>query len=122
MNLVYKSITEPIRDRITWHERWGTPEKSLVTAWEAGREIGSKNLEIANKAKNGELPVLPCKGGVEKKIQKKEKYGSLLYLAQWQGLRGEDLNIDLSKENYLICSKTEMLVKFTLDERLLFNE
>ena len=49
------------------------------------------------------------------KIQKKEKYGSLNYLAQWQGLRGEDLDIDLTAERETICAKTGMKVIFTCD-------
>ena len=44
-----------------------------------------------------------------------EKYGTLNYLAQWQGLRGKDLNIDLSEETELICSKTGMKVIYTGD-------
>ncbi len=71
--------------------------------------------ELAQRAENGELPVLVWKGGVEKKIKKREKYGTLNYLAQWQGLRGEDLNIDLSEELELICSKTGMKVIYTGD-------
>ena len=71
--------------------------------------------EIAKRAKNGELPVLGWKGGVEKKIKKTEKYGTFNYLAQWQGLRGQDLDIDLSQETELICSKTGMKVIYTGD-------
>ena len=55
------------------------------------------------------------KGGVDKKTKKKEKYGTLFYLAQWQGLRGEVLDIDLSQETELICSKTGMKVIYTAD-------
>ena len=55
------------------------------------------------------------KGGVERKIKKKTKYGTLFYLAQWQGMRGEDLNIDLSHERELVCSKTGMKVIYTGD-------
>jgi hypothetical protein len=65
--------------------------------------------------------MLPWKGGVEKVIQKKRKYGSLYYLAMWQGLRGEDLNIDADEEPELICSVTKMTVVFTND-RAKFGE
>jgi len=41
------------------------------------------------------------------------KYGTLHYLAQWQGLREEDLDINLSKEYKLICSKMETEVILT---------
>ncbi|KUG22011.1 hypothetical protein ASZ90_008212 [hydrocarbon metagenome] len=53
------------------------------------------------------------KGGVEKRLKIVEKYGTLNYLAEWQGLRGEDLNIDLSEEREIICSKTGMKVIYT---------
>ena len=55
------------------------------------------------------------KGGVEKRLKIMEKYGTLNYLAQRQGLRGEDLNIDVSEELELICSKTGMKVIYTGD-------
>jgi hypothetical protein len=71
--------------------------------------------ELAEKARNGELPVLGWKGGVEKKTQKNEKYGCLNYLAEWQGLRGEDLDIDLTEEREIVCSKTGMKVIYTGD-------
>jgi len=72
--------------------------------------------EVAERAENGELPPdLGWKGGVEKKIKKKEKYGTLFYLAQLQGLKGEDLDIDLSREVVLVCAKTGMKVIYTGD-------
>lgn len=59
--------------------------------------------------------VLPWKGGVEKAIKKKQKFGTLYYLAMWQGLRGEDLNIDLDEETVMRCTATGMNVTFTRD-------
>lgn len=70
---------------------------------------------MAERARNGELPILGWKGGIAKKIQIKEKYGTLYYLAQWQGLRGEDLDINLSEEREIICSATKIKVIFTAD-------
>ena len=55
------------------------------------------------------------KGGVDKKLKIKEKYGSLYYLAQWLGLRGDDLSIDTSKEIELTCTKTGMKIIYTND-------
>jgi len=46
---------------------------------------------------------------------KKKKHGTLFYLAQWQGLRGDDLDIDLSEETELVCSKIGMKVIYTGD-------
>ena len=69
--------------------------------------------ELAKKAENGELPRLGWKGGVDVKINDK-KYGSIYYLAQWQGLRGNDLDIDASAEYTLTCSRTGSKVTFTV--------
>jgi hypothetical protein len=70
---------------------------------------------LAERAMNGELPPMGWKGGVEQVTKTKKKYGTLFYLAQWQGIRGEDLDIDLSQETELICSKTGVKVIFTGD-------
>ena len=90
-------------------------DKGLITCWEVGRELSKEEPELAKRAKKGDLPVLVWKGGVKKKTKKKEKYGSLFYLALWQGLRGDDLDIDLSEESELVCSKTGMKVIYTGD-------
>jgi hypothetical protein len=59
--------------------------------------------------------ILPWKGGIEKKTQQKQKYGTLFYLAMWQGLRGEDLDLDTSDEPKITCVATGMRVVFTND-------
>ncbi|MDG4555294.1 MAG: hypothetical protein P9E24_13785 [Candidatus Competibacter sp.] len=112
---VFRSFNEPKRDGLSWDERWKGNDRGLIACWEVGREIREKEPEIARRAENGELPVLGWKGGVENKTKKGEKYGTLFYLAQWQGLRGEDLDIDLSQEPELTCSKTGMRVIYTGD-------
>lgn len=65
--------------------------------------------------------MLPYRGGVEKKLKLKQKIGSLLYLAMWHGLRGEDLEIDPNSEPTRICSKHGVQVLFTLDYQKLMN-
>jgi hypothetical protein len=112
---ISRSYQEPQRMGLSWEELWEGPDKGLIICWEVGREISKRDPELAGRTRNGELPILNWKGGVEKKIKKKEKFGSLQYLAQWQGLRGEDLNIDLSKEKEIICSRTKMKVTYTAD-------
>ena len=112
---IYRSYGEPKREALSWDERWMGYDKGLITCWEVGRELSKKEPELAERARKGELPVLGWKGGVEKKIKKKEKYGTLSYLAKWQGLRGDDLDIDLSEQSELICSRTGMKVIFTGD-------
>ena len=77
--------------------------------------MAQKDPTLSERALSGELPVLPWKGGVEKPTKKNVKYGPFFYLATWQGLRGEDLNIDMSKEVELVCSRTGMKVIYTGD-------
>lgn len=112
---IHRSYKEPTREGLSWAERWEGPDKGLITCWEVGRELSEKDPELAARAKKGELPPAGWKGGVEKTTKQKEKYGTLFYLAQWQGLRGDDLDIDLSKDTELICSRTGMKVIFTGD-------
>lgn len=113
---VYRSVTEPPRrERLTWSERWKGNDGGLITCWEVGRRLREQEPDLARRAENGELPPMGWKGGVEKEQKKKEKYGTLFYLAQWQGIRGEDLDIDLSDEPEITCSKTGMKVTFTGD-------
>ncbi len=73
-----------------------------------------KNPKLAKRAREGELPVLNWRGGVEKEVKSK-KYGSLHYVAQWQGLRREDLCIAFDEERELTCSKTGVTVVFSAD-------
>lgn len=113
--ILSKSISEPIHPISSWDESWGNLPAGLVTAWNTGREKMVKSPELAEAARNGQLVPLVWKGGVEKKILKTTKYGSMYYLAMWQGLRGENLNIDLDTEPSITCSATGMTVIFTSD-------
>jgi hypothetical protein len=112
---MFRSINEPIRIEPNFEERWGTTELGLLTSWERGREKRLESPELAAQASLGQLVVLPWKGGVEKALQKQAKFGVFNYLAMWQGLRGEDLNIDPSTEMTLTCTVTSMTVTFTDD-------
>ncbi len=112
---MHRSITEPIRHKQSFDDRWGTVELGLITSWERGREKSGEEPQLAALAVAGQLPILPWKGGVEQAIQKKMKYGALNYLAMWQGLRGEDLNIEVEEEVALTCTGTGMTVVFTND-------
>jgi hypothetical protein len=112
---IYRSIKEPKREGLSWKELWEGEDRGLIICWEAGREKRETDPYLAKRAEDGELPVLAWKGGVEKKTNISKKYGTLNYLACWQGLRGEDLNIDPSQETELICSKTGMKVIYTDD-------
>lgn len=110
-----RSIAEPIRQRAKWEERWSGVDRGLIACWERGREKRIEDPALAALASEGQLVVLPWKGGVEKAIKRKEKFGTMYYLAMWQGLRGEDLSIDLEREVTLKCSATGMIVVFTND-------
>lgn len=118
---IKRSYQEPKRKGLSYDERWNGPDRGLITSWEVGRELREKNPELAEKAKNGELPVLGWKGGVDRQLKKTEKFGTLKYLAQWQGLRGEDLDIDLNEERVVVCSATGMKVTFTGDSNMYKN-
>lgn len=112
--LLYRSANKPIREQLSWEDKWKGPDKGLITCWEIGRSKRSTNPDLAKKVEMHELPPLGWKGGVEKKLTI-TKYGSLNYLAQWQGLRREDLSINLAKDQELECSRTGMIVIFTAE-------
>jgi len=115
LNLVFRSSSEKKRINPSYDERWNRRDKGLITCWEVGRKMRDSENRLVKKVERDELPVLGWKGGVSEKLKKStgRKYGSLNYLAQWQGLKGEDLNISLVKEVTIKCSKTEKEVTFT---------
>jgi hypothetical protein len=112
---IHRSITEDIRQGGTWDERWKDKDNGLIACWERGREKRLEDPLLAAQAAAGQLVVLPWKGGVERAIKKKQKFGTYFYLAMWQGLRGEDLDIDPTEEFILNCTTTGMTVVFTSD-------
>jgi hypothetical protein len=112
---IQRSIDVPPRMNATWDERWAGPDEGLITCWERGREKSNEEPEMARQVLNGQLVVLPWKGGVEKTTKQKQKIGTLRYLAMWQGLRGQDLNIDTETEPVLTCTATGMEVLYTND-------
>ncbi|CBL45227.1 Conserved hypothetical protein [gamma proteobacterium HdN1] len=114
-NKVFRSVSEPIRKGLSWAEEWNADDQGLIKCWEVGRTLRQQQPELAACAENGELPILDWKGGVEKAIKREDKCGAYFYLAQWQGLRGEDLNIDASVEVQLVCSRTGVKVTYTND-------
>jgi len=91
------------------------PDQGVVNAWLAGIAMRREGGELQQLALANELPPLPYRGGVERKLKIKLKIGSLLYLAMWRGLRGDDLDLDTEIEPELVCSRTGVRVLFTLD-------
>lgn len=114
---VKRPITEPIRERMSWSETWKGTDHGLIRSWERGREMRKERPELAEAALRGELPPLPWKGGIEGSPKFKSKYGVMKYLALWQGLRNEDLDVPLNEdeEESLTCSRTGVTVRFTRD-------
>ncbi len=119
--LIHASASNPPTLGITWEERMQGSDRGLISAWMAGREMRTSRPEIAQAATLGELPVLPFKGGVEKKIKAGKKIGALEYIAMWQGLRGEDLHVTLGSRPIMRCAKTGMQVYYTDDINALFK-
>lgn len=119
MRLRALTTEAPDLSRLSFDERWKGPDGGLVFTWTTGLELASRNHELSRSALRGELPVLPWKGGVDKPI-KGTKIGALHYLAMWQGLRNEDLDIDTEASPRMRCSRTGVQVVFTGDvQRLL---
>jgi hypothetical protein len=112
---IYRSIKEPLRKDPTPDERWRGPDKGLVFCWENGRKLAEEQAKLARRAKKGELPMLSWKGGVKRNPKKNKKNGSLCYLAQLQGLRGEDLDIHLSSTYNLTCARTGVKVTYSVE-------
>lgn len=120
--LIQRSHAEPARSNLSWHETWLGPDSGLIKNWEIGRKLAIQKPDLASRTLAGELPPLNWKGGSDRTLVKREKFGSLRYLAQWQGLRGEDLSIALDSEVTIKCVKTQMIVTFTPDIRKILNE
>lgn len=123
MRTLYRSKQEPNREGLTTPELWATLESGLIGCWERGREKRTKDPELARSAERGELPILAWVGGVEKKlISIDEKPAPLSYLATWQGLRNEDLNIMLDGVCRHTCTRTGQIVVFSTDWRTMLKE
>jgi hypothetical protein len=102
--------------------RWEGPDRGLIAAWVRGIGKRQESPELAAACERGELPVLAWKGGCSPDTKVTKKIGSLLYLATWQALRGEDLCIDTDTEPVMRCALTRIRVKFTLDIKKLLKE
>jgi hypothetical protein len=118
--LLRRSTKEPYRAGLSYAEIWHGPDKSLIRCWEIGRQLRDKEPEIAALATKGELVSLHWKGGTGscKKLPPGKKppvgHGTLRYLATWQGLRGEDLEIEMDSKITLVCTRTRRPVIFDL--------
>lgn len=109
---ISRLINEPIREGLSWHERWDADDNGLIACWENGRELALKNPAKAEQARNGELIRFGWTGGVSEKLKADVFHGSLFYLAKWQGLRGDNLDIDVDADTVLTCTKTGQVVRY----------
>ena len=116
---VQRPISEPPRVNPGWDQRWGGPRAGFITCWERGRELAMQDPALAEAARAGILVPLSWKGGGSKRTKPNRRYGCFYYLATWQGLRGEYLNINTEAPLQLRCAKHDMLVTFTDDLSLL---
>ncbi len=117
-----RSIIDPISQYFrSFDERWLGSDRGLLVSWECGRRMSEEDPDRAKRARAGELVQLPWKGSPwrikrpERVSPKRKFYGSLHYLAMWQGLRGEDLDIVLDERRTIRCSKTGLSVTFGAD-------
>lgn len=117
---LYVTQVDKSRAELSWNERWEGADGGLISAWERGREKATEDRELAQAARQGELVILPWKGGVERATKQAKKFGSFLYLAMWQGLRGEPLDIELSEEVSITCTRTGMTITYTPDSSKYF--
>ncbi len=108
-----RSIDEPIREGLSWSETWEGPDHGLIFCWERGRQERLERPDDAARAEKGELVGLDWKGGVKKKLKVEKMPGTLKYLATWQGLRGEDLDIEFEDERVIVCTRTGQAVAFS---------
>lgn len=113
--VIRRSISEPLRSGLSWHEVWRAEDAGLIQCWENGRRAVRLDPDVALAARRGELPTLDWKGGIAGQPKMKKKFGSLCYLATWQGMREEDLCIDMTAEVSVTCSRTGIKVVFTPD-------
>ncbi len=102
---IKRSIAIEIRDLTTWDEAWLGTDRGLITCWEVGRLKAKEDPSLAKRAKSGELLPLPWEGGFHAALKKEKNYGTYNYLAMWQGLREEDLDIEIGKTYTITCTK-----------------
>ena len=120
--LIQASVNNPPAYEHDYDRRLKGPDHGLINAWIAGIRYAKEHPDIAARAQAGELPVLPYRGGVERAIKTRHKIGALQYVAMWQGLRNEDLQLDTDAEHVMTCQRTGVPVTFTLDIKKLFAQ
>ena len=67
-----RSIDQPIREGLSWDERWLGLDRGLICCWERGRQKRVETPDLAARADKGELVILAWRGGVEDKLKIKK--------------------------------------------------
>ena len=113
--MVHRRATEALRLGLSWDALWNGEDQGLIAAWEAGRVLASTRPDLSRLVLAGQFPTLPWKGGFDQAPKAKIRYGTLLYLAMWLGLRGEDLLLDTDQETTRVCPLSGLRITFTAD-------
>lgn len=100
---VSRSIAHSIREGLTVDEMFDGDDLGLIGCWEQGRKLANAGSTLVSQALDNELPRLNT-----------WRRGTLNYLAVWQGLRGEDLDIDPGRDFLQECSLTRRPWCFSL--------
>ncbi len=87
-----RAVEIPIRCGLSTDELWSGPDRGLIWCWERGRQKRVEDPMLATQASNGEL------------IRLVWKRGTFQYLATWQGIRGENLDLALDSERTIVCA------------------
>ncbi len=116
---IYRDATDKTPFGYSWLERWGGPDGGLVCSWLRGIQKAQELPSLSEAARRGELPPLAWKGGSDKPLKAGRRFGSMHYLATWQGLRGEDLDIDTGVPISLVCTRFQTQVTFADDAQTL---
>ncbi len=103
---------------------------ALAVCHKSGQELRKSNSELASRAEKGELPALNWRGGTDTVPHLSRRFGSLFYLAQWQGLRGEpwrgltgsDKNMSITCPVGIVCAVSGAVTVFTKDARKYLNK
>ena len=90
-----------------------------------GKYMRHSDPELAGRAERGQLPVLNWPGGVDTEASPPRRFGSFFYLAQWQGLRGEqwhgitgnNKSMSTTHPVGIKCAATGRVTIFTKDAR-----